>query len=232
MARQSIESMYDLMFSMRSKMEDILQDAQELTAAAKTYGGEISRVMVEQMTRYFAPTIKKLIDDEKTPGSMVGVIRFLDSVPLSYTRIEPSMDEIIAPETPTHPDLREPAGTTEIDNIPNRASFANPEGVEEAPIQAPAVEPVAESVEVERSVLQEEKNKIEGIKVYSIVRSSNMGSHLGDDIANIEDHIVGDFNTEEEANAKCEALNNSLTAAEKDLFGTEYSVKERFLPSL
>ena len=226
MAKQSIESMYDLMFSMRSKLEDILQDAQELTAAAKTYGGEISRVMVEQMSKYFAPAIKKLIDDEKTPGSMIGVIRFLDSVPLSYTRIEPSMEEIVAPETPEEPDFREPAGTSEIDNIPNRASFANPEGVEEA------AAPVAESVKIKKSTLQEEKNKQEGIKVYSIVRSSNMGSHLGDDVANIEDHVVGDFNTEEEANVKCEALNASLTPAEKELFGTEYKVEERFLPAL
>lgn len=231
MARQSIESMYDLMFEMRSKLEDLLQDAQELTAAAKTYGGEISRVMVEQMTKYFAPAIKNLIDNEQTPGSMVGVIRFLDSVPLSFTRIEPSMEDFVVPENPENPDLREPAGTSEIDNLPNRASFANPEGVEEeeAPVR-PSNVPMPESVR--KSALKEEKNKKEGVKVYSILRSSNMGSHLSDDVANIEDHIVGDYNTEDEANTKCEALNSSVTSSEKEMFGTEYKVKERFLPAL
>lgn len=230
MAKQSIESMYDLMFNMRTKMEDLLQDAQELTASAKTYGGEISRVIVEQMSKYYAPVLKKLIDDENTPGSMIGVIRFLDSVPLSYTRIEPSMDDIVAPENPEEPDFRNPAGMTEVDALPNRASFANPEGVvDEVDETQPTVNPMPESLKILKSRLKEEKEKSEGVKVYSVVRSSTMGSHLGEEVAPLEDQIVSDYNTEEEAEEKASKLNDSLAPSEKELFGTEYKVKERYI---
>ena len=219
MAKQSIESMYDLMFEMRSSLESLLQDAQELTAAAKTYGGEISRVIVEQMSKYFSPTIKNLIDNDQTPGSMIGIIRFLDSVPLSYTRIEPTMEDFVAPEDP-QPNLMHPQGTSEVDALPNRASFANPEGV---PAEKASI-PMPEST----SKIKEEKAKQEGIKVYSVVRVGGLGSHLGDDVANIEEQIVGDYNTKEEAEKKCALLNDSLLPFEKETLKASYEVKERY----
>lgn len=53
-----------------------------------------------------------------------------------------------------------------------------------------------------------------------------MGSLLDGDTSNIEGTVVYEFNTQEEADSMADKLNATLTQEEKELVGTEYSVKE------
>ena len=65
------------------------------------------------------------------------------------------------------------------------------------------------------------------IDIYQVKRTSTMGSSLGEDVAKLEDHVVYEFNTKEEAEEKAKALNDTVTPSEKELFGTEYKVDKR-----
>jgi len=133
MARKNIEALYDVLFTMRSNLEEVCQDAEGLLNDVSEYGGELNRVLKEQLSKYFIPGLQKLIKDEQTPGSIIGLIRFMDSLPLAMTRVEPSVENVapVVPETAANIDR--PANS-EVDTLPANASYANP--VEkEAPVQ-------------------------------------------------------------------------------------------------
>ena len=53
-----------------------------------------------------------------------------------------------------------------------------------------------------------------------------MGSILDKDTSNISDTVVYEFDSKDEADSMAEKLNSTLTQEEKELLGTEYSVKE------
>ena len=129
MARKNIEALYDVLFTMRSNLEDIVQDAEGLLNDVSEYGGEMNRVLKEQLSKYFIPGINALIKDEKTPGSIIGIIRFMDSLPLAMTRVEPSIENV-APVVPQNTSIDRPVNS-EVDKLPANASYANP--VEEQP---------------------------------------------------------------------------------------------------
>lgn len=218
MAGKNIESLYSALFSMRSTLEDMVQEAQGVINSANQFGGEINRVVGEQMQKYFIPTIHKMIDDTSTPGSLKGVITFLDSVPLAMTRVEPQAEQV-SPAIPVSANITEPAGTSEskipTDDEPALgASFNHPEGIstEHAPV-----------VESKKTVNKRVK---ESAEIFQVVRSSNKTSALGD-IANLEDSVVAEMDTEEEANEKAKDLNDTVNPEEKDAFGTEYKVVKK-----
>ena len=78
MAKKSIESLYDVLFNMRKLMEDLVQNATGLVNDVNDYGGELNRVVKEQMQKYYIPAIQNLTKDENTPGSIIGIIRFME----------------------------------------------------------------------------------------------------------------------------------------------------------
>lgn len=164
MAR-SIENIFTSLSSINDSLTKVIDQAKKMSADSSVFDGEIARVLGEQLNNYFIPTITKLRDDENTPGSMIGLSQFLDSIPLAMARQGFSSSEYNLPEvdeaevsagidTPegsaplTQEDLygaadeAESAGAVhnEVDELPRGISYANPEG--EQPEAEQTKEPV------------------------------------------------------------------------------------------
>lgn len=92
--KKSVEELYKALFSMREALQEALSLAQETVNISQQFGGEIPRVVTDQINTYFLPVISKFIDDEDTPGAITPLVAFLDSVPLAMTREEPKPEEI------------------------------------------------------------------------------------------------------------------------------------------
>ena len=167
MAR-SIENIFTSLSSINDSLTKVIDQAKKMSADSSVFDGEISRVLGEQLNNYFIPTITKLRDDENTPGSMIGLSQFLDSIPLAMARQGFSSSEYNLPdvdaaeassgiETPegsapiTQEDMPVPGGetevpsavTNEVDELPRGISYANPEGEEnKEPVLTEAVKAV------------------------------------------------------------------------------------------
>ena len=147
MAKKSIESLYDVLFNMRKIMEDLVQNATGLVNDVNDYGGELNRVVKEQMQKYYIPAIQNLTKDENTPGSIIGIIRFMDSLPLAMTRVEPQVEQVAPVEQPNaNIDMPVQSSATPEEAIPLNTSYENPipGAAPEAPA-TPVEQPMAES---------------------------------------------------------------------------------------
>lgn len=205
MPKRNIEDIYKLLGDMSGELESLITNANELVASVNLYGGEIKRIIVEQMTKYFIPTITNLKQSTETPGSIIGISNFLDSVPLSFTREAPNAMEELPINDAVQPNLSMPASSTidQTQEIPRGASYQNPQGIQEA---------------------KEKKEKREYSK-YRIYRKSKSLSSLGKE-GKIEPTAVAEYNSKREAECHCRGLNDSITPEEKSMLGTEYFVKE------
>ena len=167
MAR-SIENIFTSLSSINDSLTKVIDQAKKMSADSSVFDGEIARVLGEQLDNYFIPAVTKLRDDEATPGSMIGLTQFLDSIPLAMARQGFSSSEYNLPEvdkaeastgieTPegsapiTHeemvnPDIENPvpsAVSNEVDELPRGISYANPEGDEtKEPVLTEAAAPV------------------------------------------------------------------------------------------
>jgi len=92
-SRKSVEELYSAIFAIRDALQDATQLAAEAAVMAEAFGGEIARVITNQLNAYFVPALAKYIDDEETPGAMGPLVTFLDSVPLAMTRQEPQPEQ-------------------------------------------------------------------------------------------------------------------------------------------
>lgn len=131
MATKDPNRLFDLLDALRTNMESIIEDAKALATEAGGFNGELNKVIKEQVTKYLVPAIEKLINDDKTPGSIIGLERFLGSVPLAMVREQPTEADVPSDIMPDDVKLANPVGTTgdaKIDAIPQGASFNHPEG--------------------------------------------------------------------------------------------------------
>jgi hypothetical protein len=117
--KKSIEELYKAIFSIRESLQESVSLAQEAVNISQQFGGEIPRVITDQLNTYFIPVVSKYIDDDETPGAMTPLVVFLDSVPLAMTREEPQIEQI----TPTTPE-NAVAGLTEPPTEPADESYA------------------------------------------------------------------------------------------------------------
>ena len=211
MPKKNIENVYSILEDMIQALNKLEDLSQELVQEANLFGGEISRIIDEQITSYFGPTIAKMKDDENTPGCLKGIVRFLDSVPLAATRVDPTIDDYIPPsEEATQIDPSTLPASSSVDQtseIPQNASYNNPQGIQ---AQTP----------VQESVLNEKHT------TYCIKRKGIENSALGDDVGNITPHIVSEYRTRAEADIACDKLNKGVLPGEKEILGTEYFVDE------
>ena len=183
---KNIEKLYSDLFKLRDSLSDIVGEAKDIALDSREYPGLIGNVLSEQIQKYFIPSIMALQEDTTKPGSLAGVIKFLDAVPLAYTRdkevtsptdpiipenanIEaPSGSSIVDSNTPKEePTEEEPvaAEPESVDELPLNASYAKPEGeemrpAEEVPVEEP-VEPVRDNVE-ESTKRSANRKKLEG----------------------------------------------------------------------
>ena len=132
MATKDPNRLFDLLDALRNNLESVVEDAKTLATEAGQFNGELNKVIKEQITKYFVPAIEKLINDDQTPGSVIGLEKFLGSVPLAMVREQPSEQDVPGNIMPEDVNLANPAGMTgngaAIDAIPQSASFKNPEG--------------------------------------------------------------------------------------------------------
>ena len=203
---KSIEKIYDDIFKIKDEFESVLENAQKLIEDSKEFPGIIYNVISEQITKYFAPAIKELEDDDNTPGSLKGLIRFLDAVPLAYTREResPSIVDPIVPNT----EVQTPVGTeNEIQDIPLNASYAKPQG---------------EPIVTENPHVQESLDK----KTYKVIRTSKVLDSLGDEKGKSNrGSVVFESFSKEEAQTKADFLNSTVTPEEKEFLGTKYEIQ-------
>lgn len=241
---KNVESLYNLLSKMSEKLTDVVTDATELNQQAAQYGGEIARIISEQMNQYFIPSITKMVNDLETPGDLAGVVKFLDSCPLALIREEPAplteVPEDIVPKPA--PALDNPVGTSQkpvenpVTELPHNVSYntIKEPAVEEAPVESAAAEAPTEELPMEpveapvmESVIREAEEEVEAPQagVWKVIRQSKMAAAIGEDLANLDGQCVNEFNSEEEANANAAMLNDTVLPAEFELFGTEYVVK-------
>lgn len=212
MATKDPNRLFDLLDAIQKNMESVVEDAKTLATEAGSFNGELNRVVKEWVTKLYVPAMQKLISDEGTPGSVIGLQKFLGSIPLAMVREQPSAEDVPS-ITPENVDLAEPTGISDtnvsspVENLPQNTSYAKP--AEEA------VQPVAEANVSKRNRL---------IEKYLVVRSSNIKSALNEDASNIKDTVIAEFNTEDQAASKAAALNETITPEEKEFLGTEYKV--------
>ena len=174
MPKRNIDDIYASLQNMMSSLDDIMERAKELVQTAGNFGGEIKRIIQEQMNKYFIPTINKLKEDENTPGCLKAQISFLDSLYLWQIRVEdePEGSTTPNPEEMPQPDLNLPASAS-VDNtadIPQNASY--------------------------------QTSIHEALEKFRVIRKSKP-SELGEDVAQTEDTIIGEYNTKEEADQHC-----------------------------
>lgn len=214
MPKKNIEDVYDNLFDMIELMDKLTNKANDLVTLVSAFSGELKRVISEQMNAYFIPTINKLKDDENTPGCIKAQIQFLDSIELGQMRMDTSAAEYQPnPEVVNNIDpstLPASSSVSQTSEIPMNASYNNPEGIQQNTNNTP----------VQESVMNEKHKK------YCVKRKGIEGSALGNDVANIEAHIVNEYNTRPEAELACDKLNRGVLPGEKELLGTEYFVDE------
>lgn len=236
---KNIEKIYSDIFKLREDMEDILEKAKDIANESKDFQGMINNVLTEQFVKYFIPGITKYITDIKTPGSISGVVKFLDAVPLAYTRDKENVSPIdpIIPENST---LEAPSGSSiqsnvsnDIDDLPLNTSYNKPQGTPvpqtavatkspEVPERTSAEEDFAESKKSGESRITEKAES------WVVVRKSKIKSTLGDKLASTNrKNIVYESACKEKAESKAEFLNSTVLPDEKDFLGTEYVVEEK-----
>lgn len=242
MATKDPNRLFDLLDALRTNMESIIEDAKALATEAGGFNGELNKVIKEQVTKYLVPAIEKLINDDKTPGSIIGLERFLGSVPLAMVREQPTEADVPSDIMPDEVKLANPVGTTgdaQIDAIPQGASYRNPAGtgIKEAQegketkfdggawkTQGDSKEPM-ETAEIDykmQDVHSDDSNYLQ--EKFQVVRTSKIGSALPDGKTGLKEQVIADFDTKEEAEEYAESLNKTITEGEKDLLGTEYKV--------
>lgn len=217
MPKKNIENVYSVLYDMMDSLSKLEDQANELIQEVGLFSGEIDRVCKEQMQAYFLPTISKLKSDVNTPGCIKGILDFLDQIPLKATRVDPSsaeygVSEMDASESIDPSSLPASASVDQTADIPMNASYNNPQGNQAVETQQTPNNPVQESV------LKEKHTK------YCIKRRGIENSALGDDVGNIEPHIVNEYNTKAEAEIACDRLNKGVLPSEKEILGTEYFV--------
>lgn len=201
MARKNIEGIYNNLFKLQTNLNEIADIATDIATDIKSYGGELSRVVNEQFGKYFIPTIKSLNSDNNTPGSISGIITFLDSVPLALTRQDPSTNDMVdTPQAnltiPTGTNSEETAVENSVEDLPTNASYAQGTTVQES--------------------------RMKEYSIFNVVRVSSAGG----DIKPPGRQVICDYDNEEEAQKKAKYLNEIVTPMEKELWDIKYVVEE------
>lgn len=229
----NIKALQDSLEAMKNIVEDIKEKVKTTLNDSNEFGGVVARVFKEQLGGYLTPKveefvkpIQEMINGNRIPGSLKDLTIFLDSVPLAMIREEPNIRELASPVIPKDVNLNTPASgkvESDVDSLPREASYQKGiESIGDSIEEAPVEEAVQESLNIKNLRFRE------GITKYLVVRSSSMGSILDKDTSNISDTVVYEFDSKEEADSMAKKLNSTLTQEEKELLGTEYSVKENW----
>lgn len=195
MANRSIEDLYSALFAIQEAVQDATQLASEASNIAGLFGGEISRVVTEQLNNYFIPTVAKYAEDPNTPGSIAPLITFLDSVPLAMTREEPNPAvNAPTPVIPENPSLATPP--VEPPEAPAEGSFADQtQQQEDREVRAKALQEM--SHHPIDDIYDEFYELLDRYEDPAVAAKKCCRSFPGLTISDIEMIIDGDYNYEE-----------------------------------
>lgn len=97
--KPNIDSLYTALFSIKEMLSEVISTAQEAANDAGNFGGDISRVIPNQLRTQFVVGIQNFISQQGNPIAIDSMIQYLDSLPLSKVRV-PRGEEAMASTEP------------------------------------------------------------------------------------------------------------------------------------
>lgn len=85
MGKPNINKLYEDLFTIKEMLTEVINTSLESASAAESFGGEISRVVTNQLRGDVVPAINAILGPEGE-GTLGHIISFLDSVPLAWIR--------------------------------------------------------------------------------------------------------------------------------------------------
>jgi hypothetical protein len=92
--KPNIDRLYEKLFSIKEMLTEVIQTANEAANDANAFGGEIARVIPNQLRTLLVPALQQYIDSPQNPVAMDSIVRFLDSLPLSKVRVGRQEDAV------------------------------------------------------------------------------------------------------------------------------------------
>ena len=83
----NIDKLYEKLFSMKEMLTEVIQTAQEAANDAGNFGGDISKVIPNQLRTQFVVNLQNFISQPGNPIAIDSMITYLDSLPLSKVRV-------------------------------------------------------------------------------------------------------------------------------------------------
>lgn len=150
----------------------------------------------------------------------------IDELPANASYQHP-VDNVVSQPEETESGAVEPTESELGVSEPQRQPQVAPRPVEES------VEKKAKDAAYARFVeYKKKKDEEKGfIKKYQVIRTTSVVPALGEAIANIDDDVIFEFDTKDEAVNKAKELDKLIYPEEKEMFGTEYKVKEIKVPT-
>lgn len=150
----------------------------------------------------------------------------IDELPANASYQHP-VDNVVSQPEETENNTVEPTESELGVSEPQRQPQVAPRTVEES------VEKKAKDAAYARFVeYKKKKDEEKGfIKKYQVIRTTSVVPALGEAIANIDDDVIFEFDTKDEAVNKADELDKLIYPEEKEMFGTEYKVKEIKVPT-
>jgi len=111
-AKPNIDRLYTQLFSIKEMLSEVIQTAQEAANDAGNFGGDISKVIPNQLRTQFVVGIQNFISQQGNPVAIDSIIQYLDSLPLSKVRVprgeeammnEPQMGQMGSGTPPPNP---------------------------------------------------------------------------------------------------------------------------------
>ena len=86
-AKPNIDKLYQQLFTIKEELSDVINVAQEAANDAGNFGGDISKVIPNQLRTQFVVGIQNFISQQGNPVAIDSIIAYLDSLPLSRVRV-------------------------------------------------------------------------------------------------------------------------------------------------
>lgn len=127
-AKPNIDRLYEKLFSMKEMLGEVINTAQEAANDAGNFGGDISKVVPNQLRTQFVVMVQNLISQQGNPVCLDSMIQYLDSLPLSKVRVPRGEEAMMNQEPQMGTAPVAPMGSNAMTGVtPNVGSAIPPE---------------------------------------------------------------------------------------------------------